>query len=122
MCGRYASVAGRADLLECFVVDERNADELRGLDFNVTRTKDNPVVVIARVPEDAGDDADPVRELRAFRWRRVARSPQSRRRPTPGRDGATGRRQPRHVRGVHGRDNVKYNGPELLDPLPATKV
>jgi hypothetical protein len=25
-------------------------------------------VVIARVPDDGGEDADPVRELRAFRW------------------------------------------------------
>jgi putative SOS response-associated peptidase YedK len=67
MCGRYASVASRAELLERFVVDEKNADELRGQDFNVTPTKDNPVV-IARLTEDASDDADPVRELRAFRW------------------------------------------------------
>jgi putative SOS response-associated peptidase YedK len=67
MCGRYASVASRAELLERFVVDEKNADELRGQDFNVTPTKDNPVV-IARLGEDASDDADPVRELRAFRW------------------------------------------------------
>ncbi|MER7244655.1 SOS response-associated peptidase family protein [Kribbella sp. NPDC000426] len=67
MCGRYASVAGRADLLERFAVDEGNADELRGQDFNVTSTKGNPVV-IARVPQDAGEDAEPARELRAFRW------------------------------------------------------
>ena len=67
MCGRYASVAGRAELLERFVVDDSNADELRGQDFNVTPTKDNPVV-ISRIPDDAGEAADPVRELRAFRW------------------------------------------------------
>ncbi|WP_328522851.1 SOS response-associated peptidase [Kribbella sp. NBC_00359] len=67
MCGRYASVASRAELLERFVVDESNAGELRGQDFNVTPTKDNPVV-IARVPQDADEDAEPVRELRAFRW------------------------------------------------------
>ena len=67
MCGRYASVASRADLLEQFVVDEKNADELRGQDFNVAPTKDNPVV-IERVPDDGDGDADPVRELRAFRW------------------------------------------------------
>jgi putative SOS response-associated peptidase YedK len=67
MCGRYASVASRADLLERFVVDESNADELRGQDFNVTPTKGNPVV-IARIPDDTGQAADPVRELRAFRW------------------------------------------------------
>jgi putative SOS response-associated peptidase YedK len=59
--------ASRADLLERFVVDDGNADELRGQDFNVTPTKDNPVV-IARIPDDAGEAADPVRELRAFRW------------------------------------------------------
>jgi putative SOS response-associated peptidase YedK len=67
MCGRYASTASRANLLEQFVVDDKNADELRGPDFNATPTKDNPVV-IARVTADAGDDVDPVRELRAFRW------------------------------------------------------
>jgi hypothetical protein len=48
-CGRYASVASQAELLERFVVDAQNADELRGQDFNVTPTKDNPAV-IARVP------------------------------------------------------------------------
>ncbi|MEV4263533.1 SOS response-associated peptidase family protein [Kribbella sp. NPDC049584] len=67
MCGRYASVASRAELLERFVVGETNADELRGQDFNVTPTKDNPVV-IARVPPDAGDDDDPARKLRVLRW------------------------------------------------------
>ncbi|TCO42347.1 SOS response associated peptidase (SRAP) [Kribbella antiqua] len=67
MCGRYASVASRSELLERFVVEEQNADELRGQDFNVTPTKDNPVV-LARLPEAADGDTDPVRELRAFRW------------------------------------------------------
>lgn len=69
MCGRYASLASRAELLERFVVDESNADELRGQDFNVAPTKDNPVV-ISRVPDDAGEDAAPApaRRLRAFRW------------------------------------------------------
>jgi putative SOS response-associated peptidase YedK len=67
MCGRYASVPSRAELLERFVVDESNADELRGQDFNGTPTKENPVV-IARVRQDAGEDAEPARELRAFRW------------------------------------------------------
>ena len=67
MCGRHASVASRDDLLERFVVDESNADELRGQDFNVTPTKDNPVV-LARVPDDADDGSEPVRELRSFRW------------------------------------------------------
>jgi hypothetical protein len=33
----------------------------------VTPTKDNPVV-IARAPRDADEDAEPARELRAFRW------------------------------------------------------
>jgi hypothetical protein len=38
MCGRYASVASRSDLLDRFAVDEKDADELRGQDFNVTPT------------------------------------------------------------------------------------
>jgi putative SOS response-associated peptidase YedK len=66
MCGRYASVASRADLLERFVVDERNADEVRQ-NFNVAPTTNNPVV-IARVPDSAGADEAPMRELRLFRW------------------------------------------------------
>jgi hypothetical protein len=72
-------VASRDDLLERFVVDESNADELRGQDFNVTPTKDNPVV-IARLPDDTDGDVEPVRELRSFRWgscrsgRRTSRS------------------------------------------------
>ncbi|WP_432945768.1 hypothetical protein ACQPXM_06440 [Kribbella sp. CA-253562] len=40
--------------MERFVVEEQNADDLRGPDFNVNPTKNNPVV-IARVPKDAGD-------------------------------------------------------------------
>jgi hypothetical protein len=64
MCGRYASTASRADLLEQFVVEEKNADELRGPDFNVAPTKQAPVV-IARA---GNEDGDPVRELRSFRW------------------------------------------------------
>ncbi|ADB33246.1 hypothetical protein Kfla_4209 [Kribbella flavida DSM 17836] len=56
------------NLLEQFVVDEQNADELRGPDCNVASTKNNPVV-IARVPGGASDaEAAPVRELRSFRW------------------------------------------------------
>jgi putative SOS response-associated peptidase YedK len=41
MCGRYASVASRSELLEQFVVDEKYSDELRGQTFNVTPSKDN---------------------------------------------------------------------------------
>ncbi|TCM42762.1 SOS response associated peptidase (SRAP) [Kribbella sp. VKM Ac-2568] len=66
MCGRYASAASRANLLEQFVVDEQNADELRGPDYNVAPTKQAPVV-IARALKDAPDDEDPVRQLRSFR-------------------------------------------------------
>ncbi|MEU4607304.1 SOS response-associated peptidase family protein [Kribbella sp. NPDC023972] len=62
MCGRYVSTSSRANLLEQFVVDDKNADELKGPDYNVARLK--APVVIARV---ASDD-DPVRELRLFRW------------------------------------------------------
>lgn len=67
MCGRYASTASRANLLEQFVVDEKNADELRGPDFNVAPTKQAPVV-IARAERDSADEVEPVRQLRTFRW------------------------------------------------------
>ncbi|MEU4607450.1 SOS response-associated peptidase family protein [Kribbella sp. NPDC023972] len=66
MCGRYASTSNRANLLEQFVVDDKNADELKGPDYNVAPTKKAPVV-IARAASDAADE-DPVRELRLFRW------------------------------------------------------
>lgn len=66
MCGRYASVASRADLLERFIVDERNADEVRQ-NFNVAPTTNNPVV-IARASDSAGPGGAPERELRLFRW------------------------------------------------------
>jgi putative SOS response-associated peptidase YedK len=67
MCGRYASTSSRARLLEQFHVDEDNAAELRGKDYNVAPTKVAPVV-IARAPSDGPKDADPVRQLRLFKW------------------------------------------------------
>jgi putative SOS response-associated peptidase YedK len=66
MCGQYASASSRANLLEESVVDDKNADELRGPDYNVAPTMKAPVVV-ARAASDAVDE-DPVRELRLFRW------------------------------------------------------
>jgi putative SOS response-associated peptidase YedK len=67
MCGRYASMSSRRTLLEQFVVDDDQADELRGPDYDVAPTKQAPVV-IARAPKDASDDEEPVRQLRSFRW------------------------------------------------------
>ncbi|MEU4293101.1 SOS response-associated peptidase family protein [Kribbella sp. NPDC026596] len=67
MCGRYASTARRADLLEQFQVDDDNADELKDPDYNVAPTKTAPVV-IARPPGDGPKDADAVRQLRLFKW------------------------------------------------------
>jgi putative SOS response-associated peptidase YedK len=67
MCGRYASTSSRANLLEQFHVDDDNAAELKGPDFNVAPTKVAPVV-IARAPLDGPKDADPVRQLRLFKW------------------------------------------------------
>jgi putative SOS response-associated peptidase YedK len=66
MCGRYASTASRANLLEQFLVDEQNAEVLKGPDFNVAPTKHAPVV-IARPERDASDGDEPVRQLRSFR-------------------------------------------------------
>ena len=67
MCGRYTSPSSRANLLERFHVDDDNAADLRGPDYNVAPTKVAPVVV-ARAPSDGPKDADPVRQLRQFKW------------------------------------------------------
>jgi putative SOS response-associated peptidase YedK len=67
MCGRYASTARRADLLEQLQVDDDNADELKGPDYNVAPTNLAPVV-LARPPADGPKDADAVRQLRLFKW------------------------------------------------------
>jgi len=67
MCGRYASTSSRARLLEQFQVDDDNAAELKGPDYNVAPTKVAPVV-IARAPSDGPKDADPMRQLRLFKW------------------------------------------------------
>jgi putative SOS response-associated peptidase YedK len=40
MCGRDASASSRANLLEQFHVDDGNAAELKGPDYNVAPTKD----------------------------------------------------------------------------------
>lgn len=56
-CGRCASTASRANLLEQFHVDEDNAAPAMVAP-----------VVIARAPLDGPKDADPVRQLRLFKW------------------------------------------------------
>ena len=61
MCERYASTASRANLLDQFLINEKNAEELKGPDFNVAPTKHAPVV-IARPDREAADD-EPVRQL-----------------------------------------------------------
>jgi hypothetical protein len=45
----------------------RTPTSYEGRTSTLPRTKQAPAV-IARIPKDAGDDADPVRELRSFRW------------------------------------------------------
>lgn len=67
MCGRYASTSSRANLLEQFQVDDDNAAELKGPDYNVAPTTVAPVV-IARAPSDGPKDADAVRQFRLFKW------------------------------------------------------
>jgi putative SOS response-associated peptidase YedK len=67
MCGRYASMASRRDLLDEFSIEDSWADEIRGPDYNVAPTKTAPAVV-ARPPRDGDDGAEPVRQLRNLRW------------------------------------------------------
>ena len=67
MCGRYASTRSREDLLETFKIEESLADEEKAPDYNVAPTKTSPTV-LARPPRDAGEDAEPVRQLRNLKW------------------------------------------------------
>ncbi|GAB2635233.1 SOS response-associated peptidase [Kribbella swartbergensis] len=67
MCGRYASARSRSELLETFKIEEAYADEEKAPDYNVAPTKTSPAV-LARPPRGAGDDAEPVRQLRNLKW------------------------------------------------------
>ncbi|GAB2679209.1 SOS response-associated peptidase family protein [Kribbella swartbergensis] len=67
MCGRYASTRSRSELLETFKIEEAYADEEKAPDYNVAPTKTSPAV-LARPPRGAGDDAEPVRQLRNLKW------------------------------------------------------
>lgn len=67
MCGRYASIHSRDDLVDVFEVDMSNAEQALDPDYNVAPTKTTPVV-LARTPKDAPDDAEPVRQLRNLKW------------------------------------------------------
>jgi putative SOS response-associated peptidase YedK len=65
MCGRYASTATDADLLDLFSVVEAVGDELP-VSYNVAPTQ-TVRTVLERVPRGARDAA-PVRQLRSARW------------------------------------------------------
>jgi putative SOS response-associated peptidase YedK len=65
VCGRYASTATDADLLDLFSVEEVVGDELPP-SYNVAPTQ-TVRTVLERAPRDA-QDAAPVRQLRSARW------------------------------------------------------
>src|SRR5262245_63609437 len=67
MCGRYASSRSADDLAAEFEVDQIDVQEQLSPDYNVAPTKKSPVV-LARLPKDAPDDAEPVRQLRTLTW------------------------------------------------------
>jgi putative SOS response-associated peptidase YedK len=67
MCGRYASSRSADDLAAEFEVDQVDVQEKLNPDYNVAPTKKAPVV-LARLPKDAPDDAEPVRQLRTLTW------------------------------------------------------
>ena len=67
MCGRYASSRSADDLAAEFEVDQVDVQEQLSPDYNVAPTKKAPVV-LSRLPKDAADDADPVRQLRTLTW------------------------------------------------------
>ena len=62
MCGRYASVSGRPELLEAFSAADATAGEPLEPDHNVAPTKPVPAIL------DRRGDAGPVRQLRVLRW------------------------------------------------------
>lgn len=67
MCGRYASSRSADDLAAEFEVDQIDVQEQLRPDYNVAPTKKAPVV-LSRLPKDAPDDAEPVRQLRTLTW------------------------------------------------------
>ncbi len=67
MCGRYASVRSRQQLMQLFAAEKTDSDEPLREDYNVAPTKRAPAV-LAKVPDGEPKDADPVRELRVLRW------------------------------------------------------
>lgn len=67
MCGRYVAAARPDDLAEEFGVERVEVRENLQPDYNVAPTKVSPVV-LARLPKDAADDAEPVRQLRDLTW------------------------------------------------------
>ena len=67
MCGRYVSARDRNQLMKMFKIEELEADEELRPDYNVAPTRKSAVVISAPPPE-APKDAEPVRQLRNFRW------------------------------------------------------
>jgi putative SOS response-associated peptidase YedK len=67
MCGRYASSRSADDLAAEFEVDQIDVQEQLSPDYNVAPTKKAPVI-LSRLPKDAPDDAEPVRQLRTLTW------------------------------------------------------
>jgi len=67
MCGRYAMRQSVGELADRFGVDPSNTDEALAPDFNVAPMKAAPVVV-ARLPRDAEQAGEPVRQVRNMRW------------------------------------------------------
>lgn len=66
MCGRYASSRRPQDLIEEFEVIDDKVQEPLAPDFNVAPTK--PVYAVVERPPSEDRSADPVRQLRTFRW------------------------------------------------------
>ncbi|WP_122263283.1 SOS response-associated peptidase [Ornithinimicrobium cerasi] len=81
MCGRYAATADPDDLMEAYeVVLDATAERSRSLlknpqqpppgrpDHNVAPTKQAPVVLTRPPRDEAGAEAEPVRQLRLLTW------------------------------------------------------
>lgn len=68
MCGRYASVSGRPELLEAFDAADATGGEPLEPDHNVAPTKPVPAVLTRRPRGDGAEGREPERQLRVLRW------------------------------------------------------
>ena len=125
MCGRYASSRSADDLAAEFEVDQIDVQEQLSPDYNVAPTKKSPVV-LARLPKDAPDDAEPVLRTDDRAENRCVpvvsgagdelADPRDERRAGPGTDGTRGHRRTAEMASR----SIRPTSPERCTPSRTT--